>query len=73
VTRVGPVFTAPEHRRRGYGGAVTAAVSTLLLERGSKVMLYADAANPTSNGVYRRLGYELLDEFVSLRLEPPRR
>jgi predicted GNAT family acetyltransferase len=27
-------------------------------------MLYADADNPTSNGVYQRLGYRLLDDVV---------
>jgi GNAT superfamily N-acetyltransferase len=64
VTRVGPVYTPPEHRKHGYGGAVTGAVSKVLLDRGSRVMLYTDAANPTSNHVYRTLGYELVDEFV---------
>jgi predicted GNAT family acetyltransferase len=64
VTRVGPVFTPPERRRHGYAGAVTAALSQELLDRGSRVMLYTDAANPTSNAVYMALGYELVDGFV---------
>ena len=62
VARVGPVYTPPEHRRHGFGGAVTGALSQLLLDRGARVMLYADAANPTSNSVYRALGYELVDD-----------
>ena len=33
-------------------------------------MLFTDAANPTSNGVYRRLGYEKVDELVECSLEP---
>ena len=57
LTRVGPVFTPREERRHGYAAAVTAALSRDLLDRGSRVMLYTDAANPTSNGVYQRLGY----------------
>ena len=64
VTRVGPVFTPAENRGRGYGSALTAALSSELLRGGSRVMLYADADNPTSNGVYQRLGYRLLDDVV---------
>ena len=57
--RIGPVYTPPEHRRRGYGTAVTAAVSQLLLERGHRFcFLYTDLANPTSNSIYARIGYE---------------
>jgi predicted GNAT family acetyltransferase len=64
VTRVGPVFTPAENRGRGFGSAVTASLSAELVRGGSRVMLYADADNPTSNGVYQRLGYRLLDEVV---------
>ena len=57
--RIGPVYTPPEHRRRGYGSAITAAVSELVLERGRRFcFLYTDLANPTSNAIYQRLGYE---------------
>ncbi len=48
--RIGPVYTPPEHRGHGYGTAVTAAVSRLLLDRGVRFcFLYTDLANPTSN------------------------
>jgi hypothetical protein len=57
--RVSAVYTPPEHRNRGYGTAVTAAISQLLLERGNRFcFLYTDLANPTSNSIYRRIGYE---------------
>jgi predicted GNAT family acetyltransferase len=57
--RIGPVYTPPSHRGRGYGGAVTAAASALLLDRGVRFcFLYTDLANPTSNGIYMRIGYE---------------
>ena len=63
VARVGPVWTPPEHRRRGYGGAVTAAVTADALARGATgVVLFTDVANPTSNGVYRRLGFRPVGE-----------
>lgn len=63
VTRVGPVYTPPERRRRGFAGAVTGAVTAAILDRGSRAILYTDALNPTSNHVYQDLGYELVDRF----------
>lgn len=57
--RIGPVYTPPEHRGRGYGSAITAAVSQLNLERGRRFcFLYTDLANPTSNSIYLRIGFE---------------
>ena len=57
--RIGPVYTPPEHRGHGYGSAVTAAVSQLALDRGKRFcFLYTDLANPTSNAIYMRIGYE---------------
>jgi len=70
VTRVGPVFTPADHRRRGYGSAVTASLSATLRASGSRVMLYADAANPTSNSIYQKLGYRLVDDSVQYDLVP---
>ena len=46
-------------RNRGSGTAVTATVSQLLLDRGYRFcFLYTDHANPTSNSIYVRIGYE---------------
>jgi len=69
IGRIGPVFTPKEFRRRGFGAAVTAHVSHHLLERGARVMLFTDAANPTSNAIYQEIGYRLVDELVLLRFE----
>ena len=56
--RIGPVHTPHARRGRGYGTAVTAAVTRLQLERGRMLcFLYTDLANPTSNAIYQRLGY----------------
>ena len=56
--RIGMVYTLPGSRGRGYGAAITGAITRMLLESGQRwVSLFADDANPTSNGVYRRLGY----------------
>ncbi|HYJ76033.1 MAG TPA: GNAT family N-acetyltransferase [Kineosporiaceae bacterium] len=62
VGRVGPVWTPPEHRRRGYAAAVTTAATRAILDAGALPVLYTDLANPTSNGVYRRLGYRMVAE-----------
>jgi RimJ/RimL family protein N-acetyltransferase len=57
--RVGPVYTPPEHRGRGYGGAATWTVSQAARDAGvSHVVLFTDLANPTSNALYQRLGYQ---------------
>ena len=69
MVRVGPVYTPPEHRRRGYGAAVTAAASQHALDAGAvQVVLFTDLANPTSNSVYQRIGYRPGDDFVELDL-----
>ncbi len=58
MSRVGPVYTPQERRRRGYGSAVTAAVSQWALDNGaSAVVLFTDLSNPTSNSIYQKLGY----------------
>ncbi len=70
VGRIGPVYTPPEHRRHGYGGAVTAAVVEHLRPLVGTVMLFADAANPTSNHVYEALGFVHESDMVELEFEP---
>ena len=74
VFKVAPVYTPPQRRRHGYGGAVTAAVSRAALDAGATdVVLYTDLANPTSNSVYQRLGYRPVHDRVVLSLVPARR
>ncbi|WP_329378206.1 GNAT family N-acetyltransferase [Streptomyces sp. NBC_01351] len=58
AARVGPVYTPPASRRRGYAAGVTHAASEAAYAAGaSEVLLFTDLANDTSNGVYLRLGY----------------
>jgi len=68
VTRIGPVYTPDEYRGNGYAAAITSVLTAALVRRGSRVMLYADAANPTSNGVYQRIGFQAIDEVVRVDL-----
>jgi uncharacterized protein len=56
--RVGPVYTPPDLRGRGYASALTAALTRRLLHSGRRFcFLYTDLANPTSNSIYQRIGY----------------
>lgn len=58
VVRIGPVYTPPEMRRRGYASACVAAASREALDAGAAAcMLYTDRANPTSNAIYQRIGF----------------
>jgi uncharacterized protein len=73
--RVGPVYTPPELRRRGYASALTANLSEGLLdgrlfEGGRRFcFLYTDLANPTSNAIYERIGYRRVAESAEIVFE----
>jgi predicted GNAT family acetyltransferase len=63
--RVAPVYTPAHLRGRGYGGAATVEVSRAALASGAgEVLLFADLANPTNNGLYQRLGYRPIADFA---------
>jgi predicted GNAT family acetyltransferase len=63
--RVAPVYTPAHLRGHGYGGAATAEVSRAALAAGAtEVVLFADLANPTSNGLYQRIGYRPVTDFA---------
>jgi GNAT superfamily N-acetyltransferase len=68
VVRVGPVYTPPEHRNRGYARRLTYEVSAaaLALPDVDRCMLFTDAANPVSNLIYRQAGYVPRGEHVEI-------
>ncbi|MFE4974036.1 GNAT family N-acetyltransferase [Kitasatospora sp. NPDC056651] len=67
MSRIGPVYTPAEHRGRGYGTAVTAAASAHVRTLGAtEVLLYTDLANPTSNSIYRQIGYRPVEDSLIL-------
>ncbi len=71
--RVNAVYTAPEHRRRGYASALVGSLTRELLAGGRDfVFLYADARNPTANAIYQRIGYRQIAEAGELVLESQR-
>jgi RimJ/RimL family protein N-acetyltransferase len=58
AARIGPVYTPPEHRGRGYASGLVAALSRELLQGGKRaIFLTTDLANPISNGIYEKIGY----------------
>jgi predicted GNAT family acetyltransferase len=62
--RIGPVYTPPEHRGRGYASNLVAAASQRQLDAGrSFVFLFTDLANPTSNHVYEAIGFEPVSDI----------
>jgi predicted GNAT family acetyltransferase len=73
VVRIGPVYTPKAERGRGWAGAAVAAVTQRLLDEELRVCLFTDVANPTSNGVYERLGYRPVTDMASLVLTRPGR
>jgi uncharacterized protein len=65
--RVSAVYTPKDLRGCGYASACVAALSAYALATGRRFcMLYTDLANPTSNGIYQRLGYVLIGESTML-------
>ncbi len=70
VVRIGPVYTPPQLRRRGYAGSAVAAASRRALDRGAaRCMLFTDLANPTSNKIYAEVGYRRCGAWEEIALE----
>jgi uncharacterized protein len=68
--RIGPVYTPPESRRRGYASALVADVSQAELDAGRRFcFLFTDLANKTSNHVYESIGYEPVRDVDVYRFE----
>jgi ribosomal protein S18 acetylase RimI-like enzyme len=65
------VYTPEGLRRRGYAGRITGHLSQRILDSGRSFgALYTDASNPTSNAIYRQLGYEVIGEGVEYTFVP---
>jgi predicted GNAT family acetyltransferase len=69
VVRLSGVYTPPEKRKRGYAAACVHALSKKLREDGYRCVLYTDLGNPTSNSIYRRIGYGAVAEALRYRFK----
>jgi predicted GNAT family acetyltransferase len=64
IARVGPVWTAPAARGRGYATSLCAALARELIAKGrARIDLDTDMANPTSNALYARVGFRPQYDF----------
>jgi RimJ/RimL family protein N-acetyltransferase len=71
--RIGYVYTPEAWRGRGYGTSCTYELSRRCLEAGRRFCcLYTDRANPTSNAIYRRIGYLPIGDVTEYELEAGR-
>lgn len=66
VSRIGPVYTPPDQRGHGYGSAIAAAAAQSVLAIGAVPVLYTDIANPTSNKIYRAIGFRPVADRLSV-------
>jgi predicted GNAT family acetyltransferase len=66
VARVGPVYTPPAQRGRGWASNAVAEVSRRLQAEGARVCLFTDQANPISNKIYATLGYQPVVDMANL-------
>ncbi|MDY0409546.1 GNAT family N-acetyltransferase [Virgibacillus soli] len=65
---VNAVFTPDKFKRKGYATNAVSALSLRLLQEGYRFCaLYTDDANPTSNGIYQKIGYEQVGTSIVYR------
>jgi predicted GNAT family acetyltransferase len=69
VVRLSGVYTPPEKRKHGYAAACVHTLSKQLGDAGYRCILYTDLGNPTSNSIYRRIGYRAVAEALRYRFE----
>ncbi len=71
TVRVGPVYTPPERRCRGYASSAVAAAARRALAEGARTcMLFTDLANPTSNRIYATIGFRRFADWEEHTFQP---
>lgn len=72
TVRIGYVYTPPEFRRRGYASTLVSHLSRHILDSGFRqCVLYTDLANPTSNRIYREIGYRPVQDVMDVNFPAP--
>lgn len=65
---VSGVITHSRYRRRGYGTAVTSAVTKEALKKAESAMLYVGQGNTQAQRIYSRLGYRKIGESLCVEV-----
>jgi len=61
---ISAVYTPNEYRGKGYASAVVASLSQELLDQGyERINLFTDLANPTSNKIYKAIGFNEVCDY----------
>ena len=60
------VYTPKDERKKGYARTLVKAISRELLKDFNFCVLYTDMMNPTSNKIYKEIGYERIADSVHL-------
>jgi predicted GNAT family acetyltransferase len=68
VARIGPVYTPPSERGRGWASNAVAEASRRLQAEGVRACLFTDQANPTSNKIYAAIGYRPVVDMANLMI-----
>lgn len=64
---IGLVYTPPHLRGNGFATSCVQRLSEIILDRGYKYCgLFTDKANPTSNNIYKKIGYVPIEEHSDI-------
>ena len=63
------VYTPKEYRNRGYATSCVYHFSKMLLKEYRFCTLYTDLANPTSNGIYMKVGYQVVSDSILIEFD----
>ncbi|XP_020799211.1 uncharacterized protein LOC110177035 [Drosophila serrata] len=67
---LGALQVKDSHKRRGFGSLVTREISYRLAAQGHDVMALVGHTNTASAGMFRKLGFQVIDQCLWLRTEP---
>jgi ribosomal protein S18 acetylase RimI-like enzyme len=59
VGYISDVYTKPSYRGRGFATAVTSSLTKVVIDSGSKALLYVEAGNESAKRIYIKLGYRI--------------
>lgn len=68
-SRIGPVYTPAALRGHGYASALTAHIAARIRDLGAEPCLFTDLANPTSNKIYRAIGFVPVRDLTNCRID----